>query len=315
VKQKTAVFFAVLYGLYYPLFELLPFVLTEVFSVFLITLFSYFFCSLFRKETTKLNKILIPSFFLAYLALTKIFFGYVISVGIFVFVAYSLLKKSKKTRTTVLIFTLALFFCIPYLIYTYALTGQIFYWGGGGSVLYWMSSPYEGEYGDWHSIRLDKSPQRKKNHAEFLDSLAELERIDKMREMKKQAIKNIKKYPKKYFKNWCANVGRMLFSYPYSYAPQSLKTYFTVIPNMFIVVFSVLCSYITLINRKRIHQEIFLLLIFISVYLFGSSLLSAYRRMFFLAIPVIGLWLAYILDNFVQIKLYKNPSQASLYSA
>jgi hypothetical protein len=234
----------------------------------------------------------------------------VISVGIFVFIVYSFVKKGKKARLTALIFTLALVFCTPYLIYTYALTGKIFYWGGGGSVLYWMSSPYDGEYGDWHSSQLDKSPQRKKNHAEFFDTIAELDRIERMSAMQKQAIKNIKKYPKKYFKNWLANVGRMLFSYPYSNTQQSIRTYFTLIPNMFIVVFSVLCIYITVVNRRRINQEIFLLLAFISIYLFGSSLVSAYRRMFFLAIPVIGLWLAYILDNFVHIKLYRKQSKS-----
>jgi hypothetical protein len=311
VKLKTAKYIALLFGFYFPLFQSLPYIMTEVFSVFLVTLFVYFFCSLFQKENTKFLKVLIPSFFLAYLALTKIIFGYVISVGIFVFIIYFLLKKSKKARIAALIFILALSFCIPYLIYTYSLTGRVFYWVDGGGVLYWMSSPYEGEYGDWHSYRLAKSPQQKKKHYDFFDRISRLNPVERNDAIIKEAIKNIKKHPKKYFTNWLANIGRILFSYPYSFAPQSLKTYFTIIPNMFIVVFSVLCSYITMVNRRKIHQEIFLLLIFISIYLFGSSLVSAARRMFFLALPVIGLWLAYILDNFVQIKLYKKPSKSN----
>ncbi|MFC2165276.1 hypothetical protein ACFLT2_09800 [Acidobacteriota bacterium] len=303
VKQKTAKFFAVLFGLYFPLFQKLSLVVTEIFSVFLVTLFVYFFCSFFQKESTKFVDVLVPSFLLAYLALTKIIFGYVISVGIIIFIIHSFIKKSKKIRLTALIFILALSFCIPYLIYTYTLTGKVFCWGHGGGVLYWMSSPYVGEYGDWHNRRLDKSPQLKKNHFEFINSISKLNAVERSDAQIEEAIKNIKQHPKKYFTNWLANIGRILFSYPYSYKPHSLKTYFTIIPNMFIVVFSILCSYITMVSRRKVRQEIFLLLIFISIYLFGSSLVSAGRRMFFLALPVIGLWLAYILDNFVQTKL------------
>lgn len=308
VKQKNAKFFAVLFGLYFPLYQHLPHVLTEVFSVFLVTLFVYFFCSFFQRENKKLPEILVPSFFLAYLALTKIIFGYVISVGIIIFIILSFIKKSRKIRQTAFIFLLALTFCIPYLIYTYTLTGKIFCWGQGGGVLYWMSSPYEGEHGDWHNRRFDKSPQLKNNHFEFFNGISRLNPVEQSDALTDEAIKNIKKHPKKYLTNWLANIGRILFSYPYSYTPQTLKTYITIIPNMFIVVFSILCSYITVVNRRKVHQEIFLLLMFISIYLFGSSLVSAGRRMFFLAVPVIGLWLAYILDHFVQIKLIKKPS-------
>jgi len=309
-EEKTARFFAILFGFYFPFFKNLLYVVTEIFSVFLVTLFVYFYCSLFRKENIKFIKVLIPSFILAYLAMTKVIFGYVISVGIIIFIIYSFMNKSVKARFTALIFILALLFCSPYLIYTYTLTGKVFCWGGGGGVLYWMSSPYEGEYGDWASRRLNRSPQQKKNHFEFFDSISKLNPVERNDAEMKEAINNIKKHPKKYFANWLANIGRMLFSYPFSYTPQSLKTYFTIVPNMFIVVFSVLCSYITVINRRRVHQEVFLILIFISIYLLGSSLLSADRRMFFLALPVIGLWIAYILDSFVRIKLDKKPSRS-----
>lgn len=165
-----------------------------------------------------------------------------------------------------------------------------------------------GEYGDWNNRRLDRSPQLKKNHLEFFNSIANLNPIERSDALTKEAIKNIKKHPKKYFTNWLANISRIFFSFPYSYTPQSMKTYFTIIPNMFMVLFGILCACITIVHRKNVKQEIFLLLIFIAIYLFGSSLLSATRRMFFPALPVTGLWLAYILDNFVQIKLSAKPS-------
>ena len=120
---------------------------------------------------------------------------------------------------------------------------------------------------------------------------------------KKEAIKNIKKHPKKYLTNWFANIGRILFSYPYSYENQELKTYFTIVPNIFLVVFCILFFCLTVFNYNNINQLIILLLIFISIYLFFSSLVSADRQVFFTALPVICLWLTYIFDNFIRIKL------------
>ena len=70
---------------------------------------------------------------------------------------------------------------------------------------------------------------------------------------------------------------------------------------MFIVVFSILFLYPTIKLLKIIPSEIILLLVFVMIYLFGSSLLSAYRRQFIIIIPIIGLWLGYLFNNFIRI--------------
>lgn len=307
LKRKTTLLFAFLLGLYFPLYQELPFILTETFSFFLVTLFMFCYCCLFQRKRAIFIEIIFASVLLAYLALTKVIFGYVILVGIFLFMTYSFIKRLKKVRLTALIFMLAMLFCIPYLIYTYSLTGKIFYWcDTGGDNLYWMSTPYENEFGDWNVSRFDKFLDKKQERKEFLEKIPKLNRIERDEAYKREAIKNIKSYPEKYAINWLANIGRIFFSYPYSYKKQSFRTYFTIIPNMFIVVLGIIFSYITFINRKKISLEIFLLLIFISIYLFGNSLVSDGRRVLFLALPIIGLWLAYVFDNFIQIKLYKN---------
>ena len=220
--------------------------------------------------------------------------------------AYSLVSKLKKARLATFIFILALIFCLPYLTYTYSLTGKIFYWSDlGGDNLYWMSTPYKNEFGDWYD-RYNLPQEIQQNHQEFFDKISKLNRIEADEALKKEAIQNIKKHPKKYFMNWLANIGRIFFSYPYSYTNQSLTTYFTILPNMFIVVLGLPFFFITVMNRKIIHQEIFFLLCLVPIYLFGSSLLSAGREMFFVTLPVVGLWLAYIFDNFIQIKLCRD---------
>jgi hypothetical protein len=261
-KQKTAQFTAVLFGLYFFFTKNLPYVysvLTEAFSVFLMTLFAYSFCSLLREKKPKLIKALVTAFLLGYLALTKIIFGYVISAGIIIFLLYSIILKNKKARLAFVIFILALSFCIPYLIYTYSLTGKTFYWGGGGELLYWMSSLDKSEFGDWRpghpyeTVAYD-SLQEKENHR-FYRRISKLNFVEKNRALKKEALKNIKKEPKKFLMNWFANISRMLFDYPHSYRPQTLKTYFTMIPNMFIFVLSILFLFITIINHRKIPQD------------------------------------------------------------
>jgi hypothetical protein len=245
----------------------------------------------------------LASFLLAYLALTKVIFGYVILCGIICFGILSVLIKDKKIRATAAVFSLAMVFCLPYLFYTYSLTKRIFYWSDyGGDNLYWMSTPYQDEFGDSRVLKRIEPEKMREERREFFEKIIQLDRLKQDDALKKEAIKNIKSHPGKYFRNWLANIGRILFSYPYSHETQTLNTFFTFVPNMFIVVFMILSGFVTFINRKVIPKEILTLLIFIAVYLFGSSLLSAERRMFFLALPVIGLWLAYVFDRFIQVK-------------
>ena len=56
-----------------------------------------------------------------------------------------------------------------------------------------------------------------------LESVTDVQRDDAY---KTQAMFNITHHPAKYLRNWAANVGRLLFSYPFSLGPQSLTTYF-----------------------------------------------------------------------------------------
>ena len=140
-----------------------------------------------------------------------------------------------------------------------------------------MSSPYQNELGDWsNSNELKQNP----NHRVFIDSLANLNSLQRDEAFKTKAIENIKNYPKKYFTNWIANIGRLLFSYPYSYAEQSIRTYWTIIPNMFVIVIIVLTFTLSIVHYKKFPEGLILLFLFILIYLFGSTLVSAYRRMF-----------------------------------
>ena len=119
--------------------------------------------------------------------------------------------------------------------------------------------------------------------------------------LKEQALKNIKTHPAKFALNWISDLGRMIFSYPYSYALQTPKTFFTLIPNMFIVVFSVLSVLLVIRFPRHVRAEVCILLVFATIYLLGSSLLSACGRQFFLILPVLFFWFGIIFDQFIEI--------------
>jgi hypothetical protein len=256
-------------------------------------------------EKIRWNLLLIASGFLGYLAITKIFFGYVILAGLLYSLLFYLWKKWNTFKITLMVYSFSLLFCLPYLFYTYSLTGKVFYWAtSGGSSLYWMSTPYENELGDWHNPKTFGNNQGiAKKHGDFFDKISNLNMVQYDEELKKQAIFNITHYPKKYFKNWIANVGRLLFSYPFSYTPQKISTYFFFIPNMFIVVFFLLCIFPSFVRRKLIPYEIWALLLFGSIAFIGSSFLSAYARQFYILVPIFGLYISFILTRVLKIEI------------
>lgn len=308
IRERAAVIFAYLLGLYFPLFLCLHLLLTEVFTVFLICGFMFHFCK--RGQGIQGRTNLIASIvFLGYLALTKIFFGYVIITGLVISLLLSLFKLRRIFLFSIPVYFGALVFCIPYLIYSYVLTSKPFYWGtSGGISLYWMAASDKGELGDVYDpayvLNLPDSVKFA-SHKKFFNYLVKLPRVQQDEELKKRAIANIKSNPGKFVKNWAANIGRLVFSYPYSYTQQKLSTFFYIIPNMFIVVLFIFSFCLYLFRLSVVPSEIHNLLLFGGITFFGSSLLSAYPRYLFPIIPILFLFIAFMAMNFVKVEFRK----------
>ncbi len=307
MKDKSAIFFSYLLGIYPPFCRYIHFLLTEQVAIFLICGFSFHFSKLCRKESISWFQIFISSLYLGYLALTKVFFGYVILVGLLLCLFLYICQRKTVLIKTSFVYSLALLVCIPYLIYTYSLTGKIFYWGNSGGIsLYVMSTPYEDELGGLRMFNVIESS----NHKEFFDALDKrnLSGIEWDIELKKQAINNIINNPAKYFENWIANVGRLLFNYPYAYEYQKLSTYFYLIPNIFLVVFCILCLYPSYMRSVLIPSEIYGLGMFALIYFGGSSIIYAESRYFSLLVPILMLWISYTLTRLVNIDILHDSS-------
>lgn len=108
--------------------------------------------------------------------------------------------------------------CVPWLVYTYSLTGHLFYWGNSGGIsLYWMSSPSPGQLGEWHSARTVATDPALAGYRPFFDQLATLTPLQRDLRLDHVAIAQAVGHPAKYALNLLANLGRMFFGFPFSF--------------------------------------------------------------------------------------------------
>ncbi len=306
---------SLLFCCYYPLYsEALPALMTEALTILLIMALIFSLARLAHHPSPGWKQCLLPGGIWAYLVLTKIIFGYVVFfLAAVMLIAWFRNKEHRKVKAMARTLGLATLFLLPYLTYTFVLTGKPMYWGNsGGLSLYWMSSPFEDELGDWHGPSLREHPKLMENHGEFFASIQALDPVAKDDALKKQAIANIKAHPKKFALNCVSNVGRTLFSYPLSYLKPSNGIFYYLVPNIFILVLGLLFLYPTIRHHKRFPTEMLLLLTFMFLYLAGLTFVSSYARFFFLAVPIFVWWIGYGLDRFVKVDFSKTASTFSL---
>jgi len=290
---------AYVFGLYPPFLRFLGFLWTETLAVLLICGMTYHFCKLGQEGVGGRKHELLSGIYLGYLALTRVFFGYVILASLILSALAFLWKRRLVFKKALLVCLIAFAVCLPYLFYTYSLTGRVFYWSNsGGLQLYWMSSPYSDELGDWQFRDPAKGHHDAvEKHLAFFEKVAKLPSVERDEAFRTAGIQNIVNHPFKYFTNWLANMGRLFFDYPYSYGPQSTRTYFYMMPNMFIFVFMVLTIYPAWRRRSATPTELHLLLGFALITIAGNSLLSAYTRFFCILVPIVGAFMIVVLVN------------------
>ena len=304
----NAFYLTYLFALWEPvlLYQYLPHLMTEVFSIFLISCFTYYML-----ETKTLKRNLLLGIIFCFIILTKVIFAYV-ALSMFII---SLFFKKLRDQRFYYIPGYAILFCIPYLIYTYNLTGKIFYFSNaGGSSLYWMTSTKSVLRGDWnggngytqHSPNLASKQYNeflKNNTWPFFEKIDDLGWVEQDQELKRVSIENIKKHKLKFIQNWINNLGRLLYGYPFSFHTPNWQHILVTIKQSFFIVFFVLALYLSIINYTRISPEYIFLIAFLLIYLSGVSLLSAYPRFLFITNIVSWVIMANGFKNYIKIKL------------
>jgi len=311
VPFRKALLFSFFLAICYSSYSFLARILTESFTLFLISLLIFSIVNAFYNRKNKY--LYLSGFLLGYIALTKVIFGYVI---LFLLLGSILLwltnRKANNYRTSVFILLIAFATVTPYLFYTYNLTGRLFYWSNsGGMSLYWMSTPYENEYGDWNneSFNFNHIDAEiagitgliKSSHQKDMDEVLKYKGVEKEDAYKRIAINNIKTYPKKYIKNIAANISRLLFGFPgtYTFQRPMLKIwYFSALYTLMLF-----CFIPTVIKWREISYSIRFLLFFTFIYLGVSSLVSVDNRQFVIIVPILLFWIADIINKTITIKI------------
>lgn len=295
-----------LLAIYPNAFSVLPILYTEALTSFLISAFVYSVTLFYLQRKNK--HLVIAGVLLGFLTLVKIIFGYVLILGLVICAAAVIFKKARTNALkSTYIFLLALAVTLPYLAYTYRLTGKLFYWGNsGGMSLYWMSTPYEHEYGDWKVPQLTnhqypfmfKSTETtallKKNHAKEFQFILKHNEVEQDALFKQYAIRNIRQHPFKFIKNYYYNASRMLFNFPYTYSFQDGAIVTNILSGALILFSAILGFIATWINRKQLIFPVKLLLLVSAIYLGLSGALSAYPRQFDVIMPVLLFWLGFL---------------------
>ena len=288
VPSRVALLGAIALGLYWPMFMLLPVLLSEPPALaFLVGFMLAFTLDLRRPRALTLFA---ASSSLAALAVTRAVFGWVLLATLVLALAIFLVRRSGTCKRLAVATAIALALTSPWLLYTYEVTGKPFYWASaGGLSLYWMSSPYPGDLGDWHSpedVRLEKDLAP---HRPFFDRLEGLNQVEADEQLKAEALRLIRQHPQAYVENVAANMSRLWFSTPYSYTPQKLSTTFYILPNASLLVGLVAGAAIVGRSRRR-RPEFIPFALVLAAGIGIQVLLAAYTRMLVPLVPLV-LWI------------------------
>ena len=303
-RKKAWLATLVMVAYYVPWVECFGDIMTESLTMCLMIGTAYAFCRNMQQGRLGWRDMVLPGVLLMWLMLTKVLFGYVVLLALLALTGWYFLRgREAKVGGSARFLALGLAFCLPYLLYTFSLTGKLFYWGNsGGMQLYWMSSPFPDELGDWHVYSLKEHPSLETNHRAFFDSLEGLDPVAKDEAFKRKALENIRQHPAKFVKNWAMNITRTLFSHPLSFLKPSLGVFKYVFPHAFLLVLGAFFFWPTLRRHRLWPTELLVLLFFCGVYLAGTSLLASYARFFFPVVPILVIWLGYGLDRFVKVR-------------
>jgi 4-amino-4-deoxy-L-arabinose transferase-like glycosyltransferase len=311
ISKRIALFCALLWAIYPNMVEMCLSVYTEVFTSFMISALLYAVALFYKKQ--HIGYLVAIGLILGFITLTKIIFGYVLLVGLLMSLTAMVIKQWQKGAiNSVYIMLVAFMVTAPYLFYTYKLTHKFFYWGNsGGMSLYWMSTPFDNEYGDWKEDNLhnptfptaygtrEGDSLLRKNHQQEINHINTYVGVQRDSAYKAIAIHNIKQYPGKYRHNYYYNVSRMFFDFPYSYYYHNSREITNILTGSLLLWCMVVGLVISIINFRILIYPIKLCLLITAIYLLLTSALSAYPRQLDIVVPVLLFWLAFMTDKVV----------------
>jgi 4-amino-4-deoxy-L-arabinose transferase-like glycosyltransferase len=292
IRTEAALLATWALGLYLPFYTVLPNLHTEPLAVLCVVLALYATARVC--EGAGAAWVVLGGLALAGLALTRVDYGWVLTIVLVALGVWWALAHSRTARRLAAMYALGLVLCVPWLAYTTAETDRVLQWGNSGSLsLYWMSSPYAGDLGDWQQADAVFANPDLAAHRSFFESLRGLPLAEQNAELERQALRNIRDHPLKYVENVAANVSRMFFDAPYSYSPQRLGALYFALPNALLLGAVLLSAVVALRVRRALPPSAAPFALFALVAFGLHVFVSAYPRMLMPIVPVL-VWLVAI---------------------
>lgn len=262
-----------------------------------------------RYESKGYSQAISASVYLGFLALTKVVFGYVVVALLVLAVCARLVpglyRRIVRRGSVEFVCVLAFLCCVPYLVYTYAATSKVFYWGtNSGENLYWMSVTGPKMWGSWMGPQTAReAPGLSRAQRGFLEHAQSLNAVERDEVYKREFTERLVANPQVYLRNWISNVARLLFNYPYSQRQQSLFTYGYLAPNMLLVFLLIASVYCAIRQARDLDGELLVTGLVCLLYAGLMSIVSVTSRHLIVVMPFGVLWLAYIFSRFVRVRI------------
>jgi 4-amino-4-deoxy-L-arabinose transferase-like glycosyltransferase len=281
--HRWALGLALITSLHPSLIRTAPYLMTEALAVCCIAGFAWAFPAALRMASLRWSTIVPAALALAWLTMTRVFFGNVIMAMLVFLPLLMLFWKNARTvlRRAFAVMSLALILCLPWLIYTKARTGETLCWStNGGELLYWATSTHAGENGHWFS---EEDAQTKaelvaNGHRDFYKAHYYLPVKEREAAFKKKSLENLRANPQGVVKNWLSNWGRLVFGMPRSYQAEELIMLVLVAVNGPLVLLVLGAAFMGWRYRASLPPEGLVLGLMILVYLGGTSLLPGLPR-------------------------------------
>jgi 4-amino-4-deoxy-L-arabinose transferase-like glycosyltransferase len=189
-------------------------------------------------------------------ALSRAEYGYVLLAALLLSAGWLLLsRRSICARRSTVACVVGLLVCLPWLAYTYSVTGKPFYWGdSGGLSLYWMTAP--GTVGDvFQPNQALAMPGLAAERPVFLE-WGRLKPLKRDGYLTHVALQNIRHHPAHYLSNVVNNVDRLIFNSPYSFTNEKASSMLYAVPNALLLGALVLAALVAVRTRRRLGRGV-----------------------------------------------------------
>jgi len=233
LPTRPAVLGAYLFGLYPTIFKWLPQLYSEALGLLLLSGALYHAIVYVRTKKRHSRQLIYAGLLLGFLTLTKYVFIHLLLATLVVLGIGYLFTRRKEFSRYSAIFLLACLVYAPFVIYNKIATDKFMLTGDNGAeILYWRSTPYPDENGDWISFDVVQGKDQVDNldgwaidqlqarHLAFIQEIQDLPLSERNERMMQKAIEHLKSNPANFARNTVSSFLRLFFNFPHTYTTQ-----------------------------------------------------------------------------------------------